>query len=74
MPCTALKADIVICGRATRENQTLCGTHEGAKNRAGPNAFRVKQLKLKHKGERQAFEERMVPVMRELQELPIGSA
>jgi hypothetical protein len=74
MPCTALKADSVICGRNTAENQTLCGTHEGAKNRAGPNAFRVKQLKLKHKGERQAFEQRMVPVMRELQELPIGSA
>jgi len=74
MPCTALKADTIICGRVTRENQTLCGTHEGAKNRAGPNAFRLKQLKLKHKGERQALEERMVPVMRELQELPLGSA
>jgi hypothetical protein len=74
MPCTALKADTLICGRNTAENQTLCGTHEGAKNRAGPNAFRVKQLKLKHKGERQALEEQMVPVMRELQELPVGSA
>jgi hypothetical protein len=47
--------------------------HEGVKQRTGPNAFRVKQLKLKHKAERQALEERMVPVMRELQALPIGS-
>jgi hypothetical protein len=73
MPCTALKADTLICGRNTAENQTLCGTHEGAKNRAGPNAFRVKQLKLKHKGERKEFEERMIPVMQELQALPVGS-
>jgi len=74
MPCTARKADTVICGRTIPDNQTLCGMHEGVKQRTGPNAFRVKQLKLKHKGERQALEERMVPVMRELQALPIGSA
>jgi hypothetical protein len=43
------------------------------KQRIGPHEFRVKQLKLKHKGERQEFEERMIPVMRELQALPIGS-
>jgi hypothetical protein len=48
--------------------------HEGVKQRTGPNAFRLKQLKLKHKGERQEFEQRMVPVMREMQALPIGSA
>jgi len=47
--------------------------HEGVKQRTGPNAFRLKQLKLKHKGERQAFEQRMVPVMREMQALPIGA-
>jgi hypothetical protein len=29
---------------------------------------------LKHKNERQEFEERMIPVMREMQALPIGSA
>ena len=74
MPCTARKADTVICGRTIPENQTLCGMHEGVKNRTGPNAFRVKQLKLKHKGERTEFEQRMVPVMRELQALPVGSA
>ena len=48
--------------------------HEAVRTRTGPNAFRVKQLKLKHKGERQALEEQMVPVMRELQALPLGSA
>lgn len=73
MPCTARKADTAICGRIIPDNQTLCGTHEGVKQRTGPNAFRVKQLKLKHKSERNEFEERMVPVMREMQALPIGS-
>lgn len=73
MPCTARKADTVICGRIIPDNQTLCGMHEGVKNRTGPNAFRVKQLKLKHKSEMTEFEQRMVPVMRELQALPIGS-
>jgi len=73
MPCTARKADTVICGRAIPENQTLCGIHERVKQRTGPNAFRVKQLKLKHKGERQALEERMAPIMREMQALPIDS-
>jgi hypothetical protein len=47
--------------------------HEGVKQRSGPNAFRVKQLKLKHKGERQALEERMAPIMREMRALPIGA-
>ena len=74
MPCTARKADTVICGRTIPDNQTLCGMHEGVKNRTGPNAFRVKQLKLKHKGERTEFEQRMIPVMREMQALPVGSA
>jgi len=73
MPCTARKADTVICGRIIPDDQTLCGTHEGVKQRTGPNAFRVKQLKLKHKSERNEFEERMIPVMREMQALPIGS-
>jgi len=74
MPCTARKADTVICGRTIPDNQTLCGIHEAVKERVGPNEFRHKQLKLKHKNERQALEERMGPVMRELQALPIGSA
>jgi hypothetical protein len=73
MPCTARKADTVICGRTIPDNQTLCGIHEGVKQRTGPHEFRVKQLKLKHKGERTEFEERMIPVMRELQALPPGS-
>lgn len=73
MPCTARKADTVICGRTIPENQTLCGMHEAVRTRTGPNAFRVKQLKLKHKGEKTEFEQRMVPVMRELQALPVGS-
>lgn len=73
MPCTARKADTVICARTIPDDQTLCGIHEAVKQRIGPHEFRVKQLKLKHKGERQEFEERMIPVMRELQALPIGS-
>lgn len=73
MPCTARKADTVICGRTIPDTQTLCGMHEGVKQRTGPNAFRVKQLKLKHKSERNEFEQRMIPVMREMQALPIGS-
>jgi hypothetical protein len=48
--------------------------HEGVKQRTGPNAFRLKQLKLKHKSERTEFEQRMIPVMREMQGLPPGSA
>ena len=73
MPCTALKADTLICGRNTVENQTLCGTHEGVKQRAGPNEFRIKQLKLKHKGELKEFEQRMAPIMQQLRALPIGA-
>ena len=74
MPCTARKADTVICGRAIPDNQTLCGMHEAVRTRTGPNAFRLKQLSLKHKGERTEFEQRMGPLMQQLQALPIGSA
>ena len=73
MPCIARKADTVICGRTILENQTLCGIHEGVKQRTGPNEFRIKQLKLKHKGERQALEDRMAPIMQQMRALPIGA-
>ena len=73
MPCTARKADTVICGRTIPDNQTLCAMHEGVKQRAGPNAFAINQLKLKHKDEHKQNEERMAPLIQELQALPIGS-
>jgi hypothetical protein len=70
MPCTARKADTVICGRIIPDNQTLCGTHEGVKQRAGPNKFALDQLKLRHKSERKVEDERLQPLLARLRLLP----
>ena len=75
MPCTALKTtDSLICNKVIPEGRTLCGIHESQRIRSGPNAFRVKQLKLKHKLEKKEHDERMAPIMQEVRALPIGSA
>ena len=70
MPCTARKADTVICGRAIPDNQTLCGMHEAVKERAGPNKFALDQLKLRHKSEKNAEDERIQPLLARLRALP----
>lgn len=70
MPCTARKADTVICGRPIPENQTLCGMHEGVKNRAGPHKFALDQLKLRHKAEKKTEDERIQPLLTRLRALP----
>ena len=70
MPCTARKADTVICGRTIPENQTLCGMHEAVKERAGPHKFALDQLKLRHKSERKTEDERIQPLLARLRALP----
>ncbi len=70
MPCTARKADTVICGRIIPDDQTLCGTHEAVKERAGPNKFALDQLKLRHKSERKVEDERLQPLLARLRLLP----
>lgn len=70
MPCTARKADTVICGRIIPDDQTLCGIHEGVKERAGPNQFALDQLKLRHKSERKVEDERIQPLLARLRALP----
>jgi hypothetical protein len=72
MPCTARKADTVICGRIIPDDQTLCGTHEGVKERAGPNKFALDQLKLRHKSERKVEDERLQPLLARLRLLPMN--
>jgi len=72
MPCTARKADTVICGRIIPDDQTLCGTHEGVKERAGPNKFALDQLKLRHKSERKVEDERLQPLLAQLRLLPMN--
>lgn len=70
MPCTARKADTVICRRIIPDGQTLCGTHEAVKERAGPNKFALDQLKLRHKSERKVEDERLQPLLARLRLLP----
>jgi len=43
--------------------------HEGVKERAGPHKFALDQLKLRHKSEKKAEDERIQPLLTRLQAL-----
>jgi len=70
MPCTSLKADTVICNKATPEGQTLCGIHEKVRRNKGPNAFAMDQLKLKQKAEKRIEYERLGVIMDRIRDMP----